>query len=374
GDVDWYEGSGVKKAVNNINEKISDVLVGMNILEQESIDSALCKLDGTINKSNIGGNAIIATSLCVVKAAAASLKIPVYEYIRRYINEDNCICLPIPWLHIIGGGKHTGKGIDFQEIEIFPICSSSYKECFYIAWKVHRKALEIISKERCYNLVFSVCGGLAPIFKSNEDAIELLIRAIEEAGYTPGVDILVYIDVAASSFFLDNRYFLNLEKKVFSSMEMVDYIVSVTEKYPVCAIEDGLAQCDWKGWSELTRRIGERLMVVGDDIFVTNPDLLTRGVKKGVANAVIIKANQIGTITEALNTVKIARKANYKTIVSARSGESEDPILAHLAIGLGADGAKLGGLVGAESTARLNELIRIEEKLGNNAKYLWVNL
>ena len=231
----------------------------------------------------------------------------------------------------------------------------------------------ILFEEQNYRSVFSVWGGLAPILKSNEEAINILVKAIEKAGYTPGKDILIYMDIASNNFFIDGKYILNSENKELLSSEMVNYIIDLVKKYPIYAIEDAIEQEDCNGWSKLTNKIGQYTELVGDDLFVTNPTLLQKGIKKGIANAIIIKVNQIGTLTEAIETIKIAKKANYNTIISGRSGESEDPFLAHLFVGLGVNEGKIAGLRGAESTSTLNELIKIEETLGNKTKYSWLN-
>jgi enolase len=368
GDSRWYEGKGVSKAVSNVNNEICSALTGKSVCEQEEIDSILCKLDGTSNKSRLGANAIVATSYAVAKASAKSINVPLY----RYLACGKVPPLPLPWLLIIGGGIHSGGTVDFQEFLVAPVCATSYRECFYIAWKIHRATWKILSEEQNYGLVFSLSGGLAPVLSSNEEAISILIRAIKKAGYTPGKDILIYIDVAASSFFSDGRYVLFSEKRSLLSSEMIDYLDTLIQKYPIYAIEDGMEQEDWIGWSNLTSRVGKNIELVGDDVFVTNPERLRKGIREGVANAVLIKVNQIGTITEALKTVELAKKENYQTVISARSGESEDPIIAHLSIGFGVDEGKVAGIMGAESTGILNEFIRIEENLGDTARYLWV--
>lgn len=369
GNKNWYEGKGVSKAVQNVNCEIRSALIGKHICEQEEIDYTLCKLDNTPDKSRLGANAIVAVSYCVAKACAKTLDIPLYQYLLG----NNLINLPMPWIVIMNGGAHTGGTVDFQELLVAPVCAKSYKECFYIAWKIHKTAWKILSDRYNYRLVFALSGGLAPVLNSNEEAISILVEAIQKAGYKPGIDVLIYVDVAASSFFNNNYYYLSSEKKQLTSLEMTKYLSYLIQKYPIRVIEDGFDQDDWDGWSMLTEKIGSKVDLVGDDLFVTNANRLTTGIKKGIANAVLIKVNQIGTITEALKTVNIAKRNNYKTIISTRSRKpAEEPILPHLAIGFGVDEGKFGGTV--EAICIQNEFIRIEENLKSMKKdfnYLW---
>ena len=367
GNKNWYEGKGVNKAVKSVNQEIFPALIGVNTCEQEKIDSILCELDGTPNKSRLGANAIVATSMAVAKAGAKSMGLPLYQYLAH----DKEIHFPIPWLLIMSGGVHSGGTIDFQEFLIAPVCAKSYKEFFHVASKIMRSSLEILNKEKNYGMASLFMGCLVPVLNSNEEALSILVRAIEKAGYIPGKDVLFYIDVAASNLFKNGCYFLPSEKKSLSSTEMVDYLCSIASKYPIYAIEDGLDQEDWAGWRNLTKRIGKEVKVIGDDLFVTNPERLKKGIREGVANAVLVKVNQIGTISEALKTVELAKKAKYRTVSSARSGESEDPIIVHLTIGLGVDEGKVSLITGPGSTGIFNEFIRIEENIREKAKYLW---
>jgi len=354
GAKEWYDGKGVSRAIKNINNEIQQALIGKDACQQEEIDALLCKIDNTPNKSRLGANAIVATSYVVAKAGAKVHNVPLYQYLAG----DNEFCLPMPWILIISGGLHAGGNVDFQEYLIAPICAKSYRELFYITWKINRCAEQILSEELKHTLAFSSGGRLAPLFDSNEEGIELLIRAIQKAGYKPGIDVLIYIDVAASHFVNNKYYNLSSEKKQFTSLEMINYLSSLIQKYPIHVIEDGLGEEDWNGWSTLTDKIGSKVELVGDDLFVTNPDRLTKGIEKGIANAVLIKVNQIGTITEARETVNIAKNNRYRTVISARSREgAEETILPHLSIGFGVNEGKLG------RPCVKNEFIRIEEEM-----------
>jgi len=367
GDLNWYNGQGVKKSVNIINGEIRSALIGKDACQQEEIDFELCKLDGTNNKSRLGANSIVSLSYAIAKAGAQALNIPLYQYLAG----DKEIKFPLPWLLIMGGGIHSGGTVDFQEFLIAPRCAKSYRECFYISWKIREYTWKILSDKYNYGLLFSLGGGLAPSLSSNEEAISILVEAIKKAGYRPGIDIYIYIDVAASNFFRNGKYLLSSKKSSFSSNGMINYLLTLINKYPISVLEDGLDQDDWEGWKNLTNKVGGKIELIGDDLFVTNSSILERGQKEKIANSVLVKVNQIGTISEALKTVTVAKKGNYRTVFSARSGESEDPIISHLSIGFGVDGAKFGGLMGAESTCVLNELIRIEEKTKGHVNYSW---
>ncbi len=365
GDINWYAGKGVSKAVNIVNEKLSKILKNKNVLNQFEIDNLIIDIDSTSNKSKLGGNTIIAISLCVLKAASKALNMPTYQYIKNYLNNNKALKLSIPCLHLFGGGIHVGNDIDIQEFELCPICAKTYRDAFHIVWKIFRTAQKILKAEKNYCEVYSLCGGMAPYFDSNEEVLEIMIRAIEESGYQPGKDIILYLDVAATNFFSEEKYYLKKANKVLKSMEMAEYLNNLINKYPIFAVEDAMAQDDWDGWKLFEAKVKKDLLIVGDDLFATNPNRLKEGISKNLCNAIIIKPNQIGTITETMEAIRIAKIAGYKTIISARSGESEDPILTHLAVGFGIDYGKFGGILGAESTARLNELIRIEENLNH---------
>ncbi len=368
GDKEWYGGKGVSKAVNNVNNEIKKNLIGLDVFKQEEIDKLLIDLDGTSDKSRLGANAIVATSYAVAKAAAKAKNVPLYKYLLG----NKGIDLPMPWILIISGGLHARGNIDFQEWLVAPVCARSYKEFFNITWNVNSCAENMLTHEMKNKLAFSPGGRLAPIFDSNEEETDFLNKAIKKAGYIPGTDVLVYIDVAASHFVNDiNKYNLKKENRNISSTEMANYLDSIIEKYSIYAIEDGLGEDDWNGWIELTDKIGKKVELVGDDLFVTNPVRLTKGIEKNIANAVLIKVNQIGTITEAQKTVKIAKQNNYRTVISSRSREAvEEPIIAHLAIGLSVDEGKMG------RPSAINEFIRIEELLKENNvpfSYSWIN-
>lgn len=366
GDQSWYDGKGVSGAVDNINNEIQKNLVGLDVFKQEEIDKLLVDLDGTPNKARLGANAIVVTSYAVAKAAAKEKHIPIY----RHLLGGEKINLPIPWVLIIGGALSARSNFDFQEWLIAPVCAKSYREFFHITWKINSFAVKTLKDEMKNRLAFSPGGRLAPIFESNEEGTDFLNKVIKKAGYSPGTDILVYIDVAASHFVKNNKYNLKKENKNISSLEMIDYLNNIIEKYSIYAIEDGLGEEDWDGWVALTEKIGKKVDIVGDDLFVTNPGILAKGIEKNIANAVLIKVNQIGTITEAKKTVGLAKQNNYKNIISARSREAvEETIIAHLAIGLNVDGAKIG------SSSTTNEFIRIEESLIENNipfSYSWL--
>jgi len=369
GEEAWYGGNGTSKAVVQVVERIRPALVGQDPRQQREIDNILCELDGTPNKARIGANSIVATSLAVAKAGALCSGVPVYKHVAK----EGTIRLPLPWIYIMGGGVHAKGAVDFQEFLVAPVCADSYRECFHIVWKVLQSTRKLLRQENAISRAFYVGPGLAPTLSSNEEAISILVRAIEDAGYEAGKEVVIYLDIAASHFFSQDQYTLISEKRTLSSSEMVDYLASLATRYPIQAIEDGLSEEDWSGWIELTARIGKTIELVGDDLFVTNPDRLERGIHLGTANSILIKINQIGTVTEALDTVQLAQGAGYRTVISARSGESEDPVLAHLAVAFGVDEGKLGAVVGAESTGRFNELLVIEKSFGKEAVHSWKN-
>ena len=367
GDKKYFNGMGVQKAINNVNIIIAKKLKGEDSTNQERIDSLMIELDGTKDKSKLGGNAIIGTSMATTKAAAQSLKIPLFEHLGAGR------ILPIAWfLVMIGGPIYAGKDIrtsDIQEFAYYDLRSKNLKEGYATTLMVYRALCEILEKEKGYSLPKLGGGWLAPAFSSNDEALSITTKAIEKAGYTPGKDFAIYLDVAATHLYKNGKYHLKADNKILTSEEMVDFLEDIRNKYPVISIEDCLHEEDWDGWKLVTKRLGNRTQLVGDDLFTTNPQRLKKGIEMGVANAIIIKPNQIGTITETIQTIKIAKAAGYGTMPSARSGEVGDPFLSHLIIGQSLGQGKLSWFDGDEHV-RLNELFRIEEYLGNKGTYI----
>ena len=362
-DPNRFHGKGVLKAVCNINTIINTTLIGQNCINQELIDSILLELDNTENKSKLGANAIIATSIAVLKAAALSQKKMLFQYL-----EKNCCVLPVPFMNILNGGAHASNGLDILEVMIIPVGTKNIRDAIRVGSEIFSSLKEILSEK---NLSTSVGdeGGFAPKLTSNKEAIELVMLAIGRAGYEAGKDIMLALDVAASEFYKDGLYYLREEKKGISNDELIQLFENLIATFPIYSIEDGLAQDDYTGWQELTKRLGGKVQLVGDDIFVTNERILSECIKMQIGNSILIKPNQIGTITETLNTIKLAKKNNYNCIMSHRSGETEDITIAHLAIGFGCSQIKIGSICRADRTAKYNELIRIEEYLGETARY-----
>ncbi len=364
-DSKRYLGKGVRKALQNIERVISPKLLGMNVLNQKAIDRTMIRLDGTPNKARLGANAILGVSLACAKAAANHLDIPFYQYLGGL----SATHLPLPLMNILNGGTHADNNVDLQECLILPVGAKNFKEALRMGAEVfhHLKAL---LKVKGYKTSVGDEGGFAPDLGSNEEAFALMVQAIRRAGYKPGKEIGLGIDAAATEFYKDGFYYLKAEKKPKkSSEEMIDYYESLIEKYPILSIEDGLAEDDWKGWKALTARLGKKVQLIGDDIFVTNPDRFSRGIQEGVANAILIKPNQIGTLTETLEVIEMAKRAGYRTIISHRSGETEDTTISDLTVGTNAGQIKTGATSRTDRVAKYNQLIRIEETLGDRAVY-----
>lgn len=363
GDKKRFKGKGVTKAVNNINKIISPQLKGKDAAAQREIDEFLIKLDGTPNKGKLGANAILGVSMACARAAAAEKKLPLYKYLNANSN-----LLPAPCLNILNGGMHADNNVDIQEFMIVPTGAPSFKEALRMAAEVYQTLKGVLKAKKLSTAVGDE-GGFAPNLASNEDAIKAIIDAIRSAGYTEGKDIYLGLDVAASNLLKDGKYVLESEGKTLSAKEMTDYYNLLVEKYPILFIEDGLAEDDWDGWRLLTEKLGGKIRLIGDDLFVTNPIRLNKGIQMKVANSILIKLNQIGTLTETLDTIKIAKQAGYTSLVSHRSGETEDSFIADLVVATGAGKIKTGAPCRSERTCKYNQLLRIEEELGSSAKY-----
>ena len=368
GDATRYNGMGVSKAVDNVNTIIAKEVIGKEVTSQREIDEMMIALDGTPNKGKLGANAILGVSLAVARCAANSLHMPLY----RYIGGANAHVLPTPMMNIINGGAHADNNVDFQEFMIMPVNAPSFKEAIRMGAEVFH-ALKKVLKGKGLNTAVGDEGGFAPNLASNEEAIQTILEAIETAGYQPGVDVKLAMDVASSEFYQDGKYTLPGENnKTFTSKELVDFYVELCDKYPIISIEDGLDQDDWEGWDYLTEKLGSRVQLVGDDFFVTNTERLKKGIEKGVANAILIKVNQIGTLTETLEAIEMAQKANYTAVVSHRSGETEDTTIADIAVATNAGQIKTGSASRTDRIAKYNQLMRIEGELGKQANYAGV--
>jgi len=369
GDDKRYSGKGVSQAVENINEKIAYELEGFDALDQTLIDETLIKLDGTPNKSNLGANALLAVSLAAARAAAAFLELPLY----RYLGGVNAKTLPVPMMNIINGGAHADNNVDFQEFMIMPVGAESFSEGLRAGAEIFH-SLKSVLKKRGYSTSVGDEGGFAPNLKSNEEAIETILEAVEKAGYTAGEDILLALDPAASEFFDGTNYvFKKSDNRKLSSDEMVAYWADWAAKYPIISIEDGMAESDWDGWKKITEQLGRKTQLVGDDLFVTNVKFLQRGIDEAAGNSILIKVNQIGTLTETLDAIELAKNNNMTVVISHRSGETEDSFIADLAVATNAGQIKTGSLSRSDRIAKYNQLLRIEEDLGDSAKYLGRN-
>ena len=365
GDKKRYLGKGVVKAINNVLHKIGPELIGMDCLNQRDIDYVMIGLDGTDNKGKLGANAILSVSMACAKAGAAALELPLYRYIGGIMARD----IPVPMMNILNGGQHADNNVDIQEFMIMPVGAPTFKEGLRMSAEVFQ-TLRSVLKGKGYNTAVGDEGGFAPNLKSNEEALSLITTAIEKAGYKPGKDLAIALDSAASSFFSNGKYILSTEKKPRkTSEEMVKFYHDLVKKYPIVSIEDGLAENDWEGWKGLTEALGSKIQIVGDDIFVTNKKLLEKGISQGIANSILIKLNQIGTLTETLETIQAAKEAGYTTVVSHRSGETEDTYLADVAVAANCGQIKSGSLSRSERLAKYNQLLRIEEELGEAAVY-----
>ena len=360
-----YMGKGVQTAVKNVNEIIAHKLVGMDATRQVEIDNLLIRLDNTKNKERLGANAILGVSLAVAKAAANALQMPLY----RYIGGTNARILPVPMMNILNGGKHADNNVDIQEFMIMPVQAETFAEGLRMGAEVFHN-LRSVLKTKGYNTNVGDEGGFAPNLKTNEEALDLILAAIKKAGYKAGKDIYLAIDSAASEFYKDGKYVLRAEggaKK--SSGEMIDLYSRILSNYPIRSIEDGLAEEDWDGWKKLTEKLGDKVQLVGDDIFVTNTEILAKGIEQGVANSILIKVNQIGTLTETLNAIEMAKQSGYTTVISHRSGETEDTTIADIAVATNAGQIKTGSLCRTDRVSKYNQLLRIEEELSDNAIY-----
>ncbi|GAV24754.1 enolase [Carboxydothermus islandicus] len=363
-DPNRYLGKGVTQAVENVNSIIGPEILGFDALDQVGIDEYLIELDGTPNKGKLGANAILGVSMAVAKAAANYLGLPLY----RYLGGTNARVLPAPMMNILNGGKHADNNVDIQEFMIMPLGASSFGEALRMGAEVFHNLKKVL-KGKGYNTAVGDEGGFAPNLKSNEEAIEVIVEAIEKAGYTPGKDIYIALDVAATELYKDGFYVLEGEGVKKSAAEMVEYYEKLCTKYPIISIEDGMSEEDWDGWKLLTERLGKKIQLVGDDLFVTNVERLQKGIDLGVANSILIKLNQIGTITETLNAIELARQNGYTTIISHRSGETEDTTLADLAVAVNAGMIKTGAPSRTDRVAKYNQLLRIEEELDYTAIY-----
>ena len=362
-----YMGKGVETAVQNVNQIIAPAIMEMDAMDQRLIDKTLIELDGTPNKRKLGANAILGVSLAVAQAAADSLFMPLY----RYIGGANACKLPMPMMNVLNGGLHAGNNVDFQEFMIMPVGGKTFQEALRIGTEVFH-GLAAVLKEKGLSTAVGDEGGFAPDLKSNDQAVEMVLAGIKKAGYRAGKDVVLALDLAASSFFRKGKYvFSKSDQTKKTSAQMIDFYTDWVEKYPICSIEDGLDENDWKHWKKMTERLGEDIQIVGDDLFVTNTERIARGIKENAANAVLIKLNQIGTLTETLEAIQMAHRAGWNAIISHRSGETEDTFIADLAVATGTGQIKTGSLCRSERICKYNQLLRIEEELGDAAEFGW---
>ncbi len=364
GDKTRYLGKGTLKAVDNVNNDIANEIIGMDALDQIQIDRAMIELDGTDNKAKLGANAILGVSLAVARASADALQIPLY----RYIGGTNPKVLPVPMMNVLNGGQHADNNVDVQEFMIMPVGAPSFREALRMGAETFH-ALKSVLKGKGYVTSVGDEGGFAPNLKSNEEALEVLIAGIEKAGFKPGDDIMIALDPAASEFYRDGKYVLEAEGAEKTSEEMVDYWEKWVSNYPIISIEDGLAEGDWDGFKLMTEKLGKKIQIVGDDLFVTNTKILAQGIEKGIANAILIKVNQIGTLTETLEAIEMAKTAGYTAVVSHRSGETEDSTIADIVVATNAGQIKTGSASRTDRICKYNQLLRIEEELGDCALY-----
>lgn len=365
GDELRYLGKGVEKAVENVNEIIAREVEGLDAIDQTLVDETMIGLDGTHNKSKLGANAILAVSLANARAAAAALELPLY----RYIGGANAKTLPVPMMNILNGGAHADNNVDFQEFMVMPVGAESFREALRMGAEIFH-CLKSVLKSRGYSTSVGDEGGFAPNLRSNEEAVETILEAIERAGYKAGENVMLALDPAASEFYRDGKYiFKKSDGRELSSHEMAAYWADWCDKYPIISLEDGMAENDWEGWKTLTSMVGDRIQLVGDDIFVTNVRFLQRGIDEGASNSILVKVNQIGTLTETLDCIELARTHNMTTVISHRSGETEDSFIADLAVATNAGQIKTGSLCRSDRIAKYNQLLRIEEDLGGSARY-----
>ncbi|WP_415903134.1 phosphopyruvate hydratase [Neptuniibacter sp. QD29_5] len=368
GDQKRYQGKGVLKAVANVNGSINQALQGMDCLDQQQLDQCLIKLDGTENKANLGANATLAVSLAVAKAAAIEKKMPLYAYIAEMNGTPGEYLMPVPMMNILNGGEHADNNVDIQEFMVQPLNFSSFSEALRCGTEVFH-SLKTVLQQQGLNTAVGDEGGFAPDLGSNEQALIIIQQAVEQAGYQLGTDISLALDCAASEFHQDNLYQLSGENKQFSASEFSNYLAELAAKYPIRSIEDGMDESDWQGWSELTQKLGDKVQLVGDDLFVTNSKILQQGIEQKVANSILIKFNQIGTLSETLDAIRLAKAAGYSVVISHRSGETEDTTIADLAVGTAAGQIKTGSLCRSDRVAKYNRLLRIEAELTGEAPY-----
>ena len=369
GDKSRYKGKGVLQAVKNVDDLIYPALEGVNVLEQKKIDDIMIGLDGTDNKSKLGANAMLAVSMAAAKAGAIFSELPLY----RYLGGAGSYELPVPMLNILNGGSHADNSVDLQEFMVMPTGAVSFREGLRVSAEIFH-TLKSVLKEKGYNTSVGDEGGFAPNLGANEEALTLIVEAVEKAGYRPGEDVHIALDPAASEFFENGKYvFKKSTGEVLSSSDMISFYSDLVSKYPIISIEDGLAEDDWDGWKLMTEKLGKKIQIVGDDLFVTNPERLMRGIKEGITNSILIKLNQIGTVSETIETIKMAQKSGFTAVVSHRSGETEDTFIADLAVGLSTGQIKTGSTSRSERIAKYNQLLRIEEELGDSALYKGLN-
>lgn len=364
GDKEYFLGKGVLQAVENVNEVIAPEVIGMDATEQVEIDQLLIELDGTPNKGNLGANAILGVSMAAAHAAANSLGMHLYKYIGGF----NARTLPVPMMNILNGGEHADNNVDIQEFMVMPVGAADWSQAVRMGAEIFHNLKKVL-QGKGLNTAVGDEGGFAPNLGSNEEALQVIIEAIKKAGYTPGTDVKLALDVAATELFKDGKYHLEGEGRVLTSEEMVEFYAQLVDKYPIISIEDGLSEDDWDGWKLLTDRLGKKVQLVGDDLFVTNTERLKRGIETGVANAILIKVNQIGTLTETLEAIEMAKRAGYTSIISHRSGETEDVTIADLVVATNAGQIKTGAPSRTDRVAKYNQLLRIEEYLGEIAVY-----
>lgn len=356
-----YMGKGVLKACENINTIIADNLIGMNPYDQGLVDGVMKEIDGTDNYSSLGANAVLGVSMAVARAAAASLGLPLY----RYLGGSNALVIPTPMLNIINGGSHANNSVDFQEYMIMPLNFDNFSEALRASTEVYHNLKSIIA-DMGESTALGDEGGFAPNLKDNEEPLKVIMQAIEKAGYKPGIDMGIALDTASSEFAVEGGYRLESENRTITSAQLVDYFVDMCDNYPIVSIEDGLSEDDWDGWKLMTEKLGKRIQIVGDDLFVTNEKILTEGIDKGIANAILIKPNQIGSVSETMRTVRLAQRNNYKCVMSHRSGESEDAFIADFAVALNCGEIKTGSTARGERTAKYNRLLEIEKELAGS--------
>ena len=368
GDKSRYLGKGVLKAVANINGPIRDLLLGKDPVDQKALDHAMIALDGTENKGSLGANAILAVSLAAAKAAAQDQDLPLYAHIANLNGTPGVYSMPVPMMNIINGGEHADNNVDIQEFMVQPVGAKTFSDALRMGTEIFHH-LKAVLKARGLSTAVGDEGGFAPNLASNEDALKVISEAVANAGYTLGTDVTLALDCAASEFYEDGKYNLSGEGQVFNSEGFAEYLKGLTQRYPIISIEDGLDESDWDGWKILTDKIGEKVQLVGDDLFVTNTKILKEGIDKKIANSILIKFNQIGTLTETLEAIQMAKAAGYTAVISHRSGETEDSTIADLAVGTSAGQIKTGSLCRSDRVSKYNQLLRIEEQLGAKAKY-----